>query len=99
MCLSRSIHGDKLTGSNGNSELADDLSHIAGTDHPSEEQFNMLLNLLPPHTLAQVRDLNSISIDEADILMAAVNYILSLTNQLQNKLRWSENNNNNSRLT
>ena len=32
------------------------------------------------------------SIDEADILMAAVNYILSLTNQLQHKLRWSNNN-------
>ena len=29
------------------------------------------------------------SIDEADILMAAVNYILSLTSQLQTKLRWS----------
>ena len=28
------------------------------------------------------------SIDEADILMAAVNYILSLTSQLQTKLRW-----------
>ena len=34
------------------------------------------------------------SIDEADILMAAVNYILSLTSQLQHKMRWSNNNNN-----
>ena len=27
--------------------------------------------------------------------MAAVNYILSLTSQLQHKLRWGNNNNNN----
>ena len=35
---------------------------------------------------------NISSIDEADILMAAVNYILSLTSQLQHKLRWGNNN-------
>ena len=37
------------------------------------------------------------SIDEADILMAAVNYILSLTSQLQTKLRWSGPGGNNTR--
>ena len=31
--------------------------------------------------------------------MAAVNYILSLTSQLQHKLRWGNNNNNNSFLS
>ena len=38
------------------------------------------------------------SIDEADILMAAVNYILSLTSQLQTKLRWSGPGGNNTQL-
>ena len=41
---------------------------------------------------------NNFSIDEADILMAAVNYILSLTSQLQTKLRWSGPGGNNTQL-
>ena len=31
-----------------------------GDHHPSADQFRMLLNLLPPQSLAQVRDLDSI---------------------------------------
>ena len=68
-----------------------------GAEHPSQEQFSMLLNLLPPSELVRVTShahsppLASLpgSLDEADILMAAVNYILSLTSQLQQKLRRS----------
>jgi len=95
MCLSRNNiggAGDKLDGPIGHGVVHDDLAH---SENPSAEQFRMLLNLLPPQSIAQVRDLDSISIDEADILMAAVNYIMSLTNQLQNKMRWPVHNNNN----
>merc|ERR1711997_733227 len=88
MCLSRAA--DKIN----YQETDGMMEEISGSDHPSTEQFNMLLNLLPAHTLQQVRDMDSLSIDEADILMAAVNYILSLTSQLQHKLRWGNNNNN-----
>ena len=35
-------------------------SLASGGDHPSADQFRMLLNLLPPQSLAQVRDLDSI---------------------------------------
>ena len=118
MCLSRAA--DKIAVQ----ETDGIMEEISGSDHPSTEQFNMLLNLLPAHTLQQVRDIDSLryfnysltphtshltpfnsnlrqqnidwttfSIDEADILMAAVNYILSLTSQLQHKLRWGNNNN------
>merc|ERR1711971_200764 len=93
MCLSRAT--DKIN----YQETEGIVEEIAGSDHPGTEQFNMLLNLLPAHTLQQVRDMDSLSIDEADILMAAVNYILSLTSQLQHKLRWGNNNNNNSFLS
>ena len=60
------------------------LEDIAPEDSPSMEQFAMLLNLLPSST----------NMNEEDILLAAVNYILSLTRQLQEKLnhrRRSEN--------
>eukprot|EP00092_Neocalanus_flemingeri_P085111 GFUD01107049.1.p1 GENE.GFUD01107049.1~~GFUD01107049.1.p1 ORF type:complete len:114 (+),score=39.77 GFUD01107049.1:50-343(+) len=71
-------------------KLSDDLmEEMAPSDHPSAEQFNMLLNLLPPNTMDQVSELDSLLVDEADILMAAVNYILTLTSQLQEKLRWN----------
>ena len=53
------------------------LEDIAPEDYPSLEQFAMLLNLLPSNT----------TMDEADILLAAVNYILSLTRQLQERLK------------
>ena len=65
------------------------MEEMAPTDHPSAEQFNMLLNLLPPNTVDQISELDSLLVDEADILMAAVNYILTLTSQLQDKLRWN----------
>ena len=55
MCLSRNPGGDKFPSEHV--PVQDDLSH---TDHPSAEQFRMLLNLLPPQSLAQVRDLDSI---------------------------------------
>ena len=65
------------------------LEEIIPADHPSTEQFNMLLNLLPTNTMDQVVNMDGLMVDEADILMAAVNYILSLTSQLQEKLRWN----------
>ena len=57
MCLSRNLPDKFPNVSGADINVQDDL---ANTEHPSEEQFRMLLNLLPPHTLAQVRDLDSI---------------------------------------
>ena len=79
MCFNKS-NGEKIK---HQEEL---LENILPLDHPSMEQFTMLLNLLPTNTVDQVPDL---AVDEADILLAAVNYILTLTNQLQEKLRWN----------
>ena len=84
MCINKT-NGEKI-------KYSDDLvDEMAPTDHPSAEQYNMLLNLLPPNAMEQVSELNSLLVDEADILMAAVDYILTLTNQLQEKLRWNGN--------
>ena len=61
MCLSRNNlggAGDKFDGPiGGHGAVHDDLAH---SENPSAEQFRMLLNLLPPQSLAQVRDLDSI---------------------------------------
>ena len=60
MCLSRNNiggAGDKLDGPIGHGVVHDDLAH---SENPSAEQFRMLLNLLPPQSIAQVRDLDSI---------------------------------------
>ena len=55
MCLSRNNSGDHtFPGSEAGSG-----EHLS-TDHPSADQFRMLLNLLPPQSLAQVGDLDSI---------------------------------------
>ena len=54
MCLSRAA--DKIN----YQETDGMLEEISGSDHPSTEQFNMLLNLLPAHTLQQVRDMDSL---------------------------------------
>eukprot|EP00090_Calanus_glacialis_P017421 TRINITY_DN27143_c0_g1_i1.p2 TRINITY_DN27143_c0_g1~~TRINITY_DN27143_c0_g1_i1.p2 ORF type:complete len:109 (+),score=37.05 TRINITY_DN27143_c0_g1_i1:44-328(+) len=82
MCINK-VNGEKMKYSD---EL---LEEITPVDHPSTEQFSMLLNLLPTNTVDQVLDMDNLRVDEADILMAAVNYILSLTSQLQEKLRWN----------
>ena len=58
MCLSGRRH---RSDSDSPDWSLDDLSTLAsGGDHPSADQFRMLLNLLPPQSLAQVRDLDSI---------------------------------------
>ena len=54
MCLSRAA--DKMN----YQETEGMMEEISGSDHPSTEQFNMLLNLLPAHTLQQVRDMDSL---------------------------------------
>ena len=54
MCLSRAP--DKIN----YQETDGIMEEISGSDHPSTEQFNMLLNLLPAHTLQQVRDMDSL---------------------------------------
>ena len=54
MCLSRAP--DKINVQD--TEVV--MEEISGSDHPSTEQFNMLLNLLPAHTLQQVRDMDSL---------------------------------------
>ena len=56
MCLSRAA--DKI---NYQADTDGIMEEISGSDHPSTEQFNMLLNLLPAHTLQQVRDMDSLS--------------------------------------
>ena len=55
MCLSRNNSGDHTF---PGSEPAS--GEQLNTDHPSADQFRMLLNLLPPQSLAQVGDLDSI---------------------------------------
>ena len=82
MCINK-VNGEKMKYSD---EL---LEEITPVDQPSTEQFSMLLNLLPTNTVDHVLDMDNLRVDEADILMAAVNYILSLTSQLQEKLRWN----------
>ena len=55
MCLSRNNSGDHtFPGSEAGS------GEQLNTDHPSADQFRMLLNLLPPQSLAQVGDLDTI---------------------------------------
>merc|ERR1712130_119901 len=74
MCLAK-VTAEKIK---NREELLEDISP---SDHPSMEQFTMLLNLLP--------NTNNIinTADDVDILMAAVDYIVTLKNQLQNKLK------------
>ena len=82
MCINKTV-SEKMKYSE------DLLEDLPSSDHPSTEQFSMLLNLLPPNTIQDNEndDLDDLALAEADILMAAVNYILSLTKQLEQKLR------------
>ena len=56
MCLSRNNSGDHTFPGSESGSSGEQLN----TDHPSADQFRMLLNLLPPQSLAQVGDLDSI---------------------------------------
>ena len=62
MCLSgrRNRSSDSDSGPDWSLEDLSSLANNGGDHHPSADQFRMLLNLLPPQSLAQVRDLDSI---------------------------------------
>ena len=72
MCLSRNP-GDKFHCPRD--QVPDDL---ASSDHPSAEQFNMLLNLLPPQSLPQVRDLENIRWAEKSIVHHSTKWNVTL---------------------
>ena len=84
MCINRTNNQRSL-------KYSEEELNLPVADHPSAEQFNMLLNLLPASSTVAVDSLDHVEennqVDEAEILMAAVNYILTLTSQLQEKLR------------